>query len=250
MTYLAKERSYTRPHIWGQGEWKSGLQATNGQDCCRFDDVGGPSILPTPDQTSGETFTVTSTSNNDTSGGTGLRSVTLEIIRKADGALYYHDVTMNGQAGVDTTITDAIFVNDIYGKTVGSNGVAEGHITVIKKGGTVAANLYQFIVAGGNKSLVPHRMIPAGKRAYLQYYDRGEIRDKRAAIRLRSTDMNGVLIPGVFCFKGPGYMRKTANGIWLPSIPVPEYSIVKVSHWDAQDGSEGSVYWWGYLDDV
>jgi len=72
--------------------------------------------------------------------------------------------------------------------------------------------------------------------------------DKRSAIRIRSTDYKGELLTGVFCFKDTAYIRKGSTGnLDLHGIAVPALSIVKVSHWDDQSGSEGSCGWWGYL---
>ncbi len=98
-------------------------------------------------------------------------------------------------------------------------------------------------------SLVPHRMVPLGKTLLLQEWHCAEAQGKRAAFRIRSTDMGGVLIPGVFCFKGTEYMKQGVSGPIAATATVPALSIVKVSVWPDQTGSEGSCGWWGYLVD-
>ncbi len=230
------------------GEFESGNVDAAGEDVCRWEDVSGPARLPTPNS-AGEQFTIKSDSADDTAAGTGVRTLRLHIIRLSDGAEYTEDINMNGTTGVDTVITDGLFVNDMYAFDVGSNGVAEGNITLYKKGGAIATDLYNLIALGGNKSLVPHRMVPLGKTLLLKEFSASEAQGKRATFRIRSTDMYGVLIPGVFCFKGVAYVNKNFSPPVKLNCMVPALSIVKVSHWDDQAGAEGCCNWWGILID-
>ncbi len=228
------------------GEWEGGSVDADGEDCCRWNDVSGPARLPTP-ASGGEQMTVTSTHAGDDDGGTGANTIRIEYLDDT-GAEQIETITMNGTADVDTTATNIRFINDMYTLTTGSSGVAEGNITIIKKGGTIGADLYNLIAVGGNKSLVPHRMVPLGKTLYLKSWHTEISSNDRCAMKIRSTDMFGVLIEGVFCFKDVAYLSKVASGpLALHSTPVPALSIVKISHWDDQAGSEGSCGWWGYL---
>jgi len=61
--------------------------------------------------------------------------------------------------------------------------------------------------------------------------------------------MYGVLIPGVFCFKGTSYVNKQATGQLDLHALVPALSIVKVSGWPSQATAIASVDWWGILRD-
>ncbi len=230
------------------GEWESGNVDAAGEDCCRWEDVSGPARLPTPDA-AGEQMTLVSDDAADDSGDTGVNTVRIHYLDDT-GAEQTETVTMNGTTDVDTTATDIRFVNDMYALTVGSNGVAEGNITIRKKGTAVGVGLYNMIGAGGNKSLVPHRMVPLGKTLYLQKWHTEISSNDRCAMKIRSTDMYGALISGIFCFKGVAYVSKAASGeMDIHSTPIPALSIVKVSHWDDQAGSEGSCGWWGILVD-
>ena len=235
-------------YMSAMGEFESGNIDAAGEDVCRWEDVGGPSRLPTP-APAGEQMTLVSSNNADNGAtATGVLTVRLHYL-DAGGYEQTEDVTLNGTTPVTTTATDMRFVNDLYALTVGSNGVAEGNITCYKTGGAIATDLYQFIVLGGNKSLVPHRMVPTGFTLYLQGWSCTEAQAKRAAFRIRSTDMYGILIPGVFCFKGVAYLNQSTSGeLNLHGIPVPALSIVKVSHWEGAVGSEGSCSWWGILE--
>ncbi|MCP4937330.1 MAG: hypothetical protein GY927_24755 [bacterium] len=233
------------------GEWEGGSVDVDGEDCCRWVDFtpDGPARLPTP-APAGEQMTVISESNAD-NGATATGVLTIRIHYLDDnGDEQTEEKTLNGTTGVNTTATDIRFVNDMYALTVGDNGVAEGNIAIYKQGDTIPNTLYCMIAAGGNKSLVPHRMVPLAKTLYLQGWHTEISSNDRCAMRIRSTDMNGVLLPGVFCFKGDAYVAKAASGeLSLHSVPVPALSIVKVSHWDDQGGSEGSCGWWGVLVD-
>ena len=235
--------------INAMGEWEAGTVNSDGEDCCRWADVSGPSRLPTP-SLSGEQMSIVSSNNADNGAtATGVIMVRINYL-DADGNEQAENVTLNGTTSVDTMATNIRFINDFYTLTVGSNGVSEGNISIYKKGGTIGNDLYNLIARGGNKSLVPHRMIPLNKTLYLQAWHAEEAQDKRSAIRIRSTDMHGELISGVFCFKDTVYMRKATSGeISLHGIKIPALSIVKITHWDDQSGTEGSCGWWGYLVD-
>ncbi len=72
---------------------------------------------------------------------------------------------------------------------------------------------------------------------------------KRAAYRIRSTDMYGEAIPGVFNFKDTLYIGgpDSSGDANLFYTPVPSLSIVKISHWSDVDRTEGSCGWNGVL---
>ncbi len=230
------------------GEFENSSNEAAGEDAYRFDDLGGPYRLPTP-AAAGEQMTVISSSASDGVAGTGVLTARIHYLDNT-GAEQTEDVTMNGTTGVNTTATNMRFINDFYALTVGSNGVAVGDITLYKMGGAIATDLYNGIANGGNKSLIPHRMVPLGKTLYLQDWHAEECGNKRCAFRIRSTDMYGVLIDGVFCFKDVAYVKNTQSGtLVLHNTPVPALSIVKVSYWPDQVDAEGSCGWWGLLVD-
>lgn len=199
--------------------------------------------IPLPDS-GGEQMTIVSEDAADNSVGTGVRTLRIHYIDAA-GAEQTEDIITNGLTGVNTVATNIRFVNDMYSLTVGSNGVSEGNI-IIHKTGTVGL-VYNMLFIGGNKSLVPHRMVPVGKNLIIKGWHLSEAQDKRLVFRIRSTDMNGELIPGVFCFKDTNYIRKTSSGQLDCNVYVPSLSIVKISAWGDQTGAEGSCAWWGVL---
>jgi hypothetical protein len=235
------------------GERESMSTTAQGEDIWRGNELSAvPSApastttIPTP-AGAGEQMTFISENNADNGAtATGVLTLRMEYL-DASGDEQTEDITMNGTTGVDTTATDIRFINDLYSLTVGSNGVAEGNIRVYKK--TDDTLVYNMIHIGGNKSLVPHRMVPNNKALILKGWHAEEAQGRRVNARIRSTDMSGTLIPGVFCFKGTAYVKQTTSGELALNIKLPALSIVKVSGWAAQAGAEVGCGWWGTLVD-
>lgn len=207
--------------------------------------MGAATTIPTPDA-AGEQMEVVSSDANDTSAGTGVRTVRIHYLDE-NGDEGTEDVTLNGVTGVALVETNVRFVNDMYALTVGSTGVAEGDITIYKQG--ASSTIYNMIATGGNNSMVPHRMVPNAKTLYLKEWNASEGQGQRQSIRIRSTDMNGTLLSGVFCFKGAAYLNKTTSPVMQLNLKIPALSIVKVSSWASVVGGEVTVNWWGVLVD-
>jgi len=110
---------------------------------------------------------VSSTSANDTSAGTGARTVRIEGLN----SLYVEiseTVTLNGQTAVETANT-YIAINNLIVLTVGSGGKNAGDINVGT--GTVTAGvpavLWDLIGAGFNQRTTGHYTVPADYTGYL-----------------------------------------------------------------------------------
>lgn len=227
---------------------REGIGTTaQGEDIWRGNDLTpaptSTTTIPTPAD-AGEQMTVVSEHATDTIAGVGVQKIKLHYL-DATGAEQTEEIEMNGTTGVDTVAIDMRFINDMYTVQVGSNGVSVGHIKIYKKGSV--GLVYSMIEAGGNRALVPHRMVPIGKKLLIKEWHSTEAQAKRVAYRLRSTDMNGVLLPGIFCFKDASYLKQAASGDYRNNILIPALSIVKVSGWAVVLGGEGSCGWWGIL---
>ena len=116
---------------------------------------------------------VSSSSTDDTSAGTGARTVQLYGL-DADYNEINELVTLNGQTPVNTT-QSFLRINRMVVRSAGSGGVNAG---VIYAGtGTVTtgvpANVYASVngVTGSNQSLMALWTVPAGYTAYLLQYD-------------------------------------------------------------------------------
>lgn len=115
----------------------------------------------------GNYVTVSSTSANDTSAGTGARTVTLEGLDEN-----HHEVSetiaLTGQTAVTST-NKFSHVNSMSVATVGSGGKNAG--MVYAGTGTVTAgvpaNTFNLIETGFNQSTSAHYTVPAGYTGYL-----------------------------------------------------------------------------------
>jgi hypothetical protein len=200
---------------------------------------GPTDVIPHP-PVAGEQMTVVSTSVEDDPTGTGMGTIRIEYI-DGNGAAQTEDITLDGTTNVDTVATDIAFVNHMFSTSVGSgsiNRVAAGDITIFKK--AAPNTVYNIIKAGGNKDLTCAIRIPANVTYFINEWHCSVAGNKPTAVRLRSTDWNGVLYNGddsVFIFKDTAYLAEGNFDRDLdPPIPVPGGSTIKASGWATQSG--------------
>lgn len=125
----------------------------------------GDGLLPFP--SSPIQMSVSSASANDTSAGTGARTIYISGL-DANHNSVSEIVTMNGQTAV-TTVNSYLHINDAYVMTAGSLDGAAGNIyigTGIVTAG-VPATIYDMIAFDYNKRLTGSYTVPAGYTAYL-----------------------------------------------------------------------------------
>ena len=117
--------------------------------------------------TSAEPMILSSSSTNDTNGGTGVRTVTVDGL-DSDYNEISETVTINGQAGV-TTNQSFLRVFRVKAKSAGTGGTNEGQIYVgtgTVTGG-VPANIYGTIAPEEGQSLMAIWTVPAGHTAFV-----------------------------------------------------------------------------------
>jgi hypothetical protein len=120
-----------------------------------------------PHPTSASVLKISSSSANDTSAGTGARTVFIEGL-DGDYNVVNETVILNGQTAVNTT-NSYLYVNSFYVVSVGSGGENAGNINAGT--GTVTAGvpavLYDIIATGYNSRTTGHYCVPAGYTGYL-----------------------------------------------------------------------------------
>jgi len=110
---------------------------------------------------------ISSSSTDDTSAGTGARTVYIEGL---DGNynVVSETVTLNGQTAVNTS-NSYLYVNGFYVISVGPGGANAGNINagtgVVTAG--VPAVLYDIIATGYNNRTTGHYCVPAGYTGYM-----------------------------------------------------------------------------------
>jgi hypothetical protein len=187
----------------------------------------------------GEQMTVVSTSVQDGVAGTGAITIRIQYIQASDGQEATEDITMDGTTPVNTVAEDIAFVNHMFTTSIGSNGVAVGDIDIYKLGDDTT--VYNRIIAGGNKDLTVAIRVPTGKTYFINEWHCSVTGNKPTAVRLRSTDWNGILYNGdspVFIFKDTAFLAEGDFDRTLdPPIKVPGGSTIKVSAWAQQAGA-------------
>jgi hypothetical protein len=161
-------------------------------------------------------MTVSSSSANDTSAGTGARTVLITGL-DANYNVISESVTLNGQTAV--TMTASFFrVNSMLVTTAGTSLANEGIIYVgtgtVTSG--VPATVYNLIAIGFNTATSSQYTIPAGYTGYLVIARIGLAQDAGTTLitaRTRFIGTNGIAITGPLIV--------TNNGISTIDFPYP-----------------------------
>jgi hypothetical protein len=129
-------------------------------------------------------MSVSSSSANDTSAGTGARTLLVQGLN-ASYAEIQEVVSLNGQTGV-STINSFLRINSICVLTAGSGGVNAGNIYVGT--GTITggkpANVYRVALAGNGCGEGAGYCVPAGKTLFLRTLYMYSGGSKEASLRL------------------------------------------------------------------
>jgi hypothetical protein len=207
--------------------------------------TGTANLIPYP-PAAGVQAEVVSSSVNDTAAGTGIQQIEVHYI-KSDGTEAEEDVTLNGTTGVPLAETNLRYCQSIHAKAVGTGLSAAGDITVYLQGD--ASTVYEIIKAGDSRSLSSDRMIPYGKTLFLTHWHATEAQNRRARIRIRSSDHEGTILPGVFLERSSAYLNKSTTGAIPIYYDVPELSVIKATARADTTGADVSAHWLGILID-
>jgi len=111
-----------------------------------------------------------STDANDTSAGTGARTVRITYYNAACQGPFTTDVTLNGTTAVNTGPTDIALIERIEVLTVGSSGGNAGTIRLWTTTGGSGSE-WATIAAGDNQTYWTHHYVAAGKRCFITELD-------------------------------------------------------------------------------
>mgnify|MGYP005812997633 FL=1 len=114
-------------------------------------------------------MTISSADTNDTSAGTGARTVKVDFLDSSH-VEFSETLTMNGQTAVSTTSTDCFRVQLLTVLTAGSGEVNAGKVYIGTGSVTsgVPANIFGTVVADEGASSQGVWTVPAAKTFYMQ----------------------------------------------------------------------------------
>jgi len=115
---------------------------------------------------------VNSTSANDTSAGTGARTVTVNFLDTTMASLQSETVTLNGTTAVNTVTTSLALIENIVVGSVGSGGGNAGTLqifTATAGGGSVWGS----VAASDNQTFWAHHYVPSGVTCYILNFSAG-----------------------------------------------------------------------------
>lgn len=114
------------------------------------------------EQTTNFTGSIKSSSTNDSSAGTGARTLTIYYVDQTGATAGTEAVIMNGTTAVPLSVTTKCFIEKIIINTVGSVGAAVGTISLfVATGGT--GTVVGSIQAGDNRTYWCHHYVVTGK---------------------------------------------------------------------------------------
>jgi hypothetical protein len=211
-------------------------------------------IQPEPVGGSGYTPTLKCADGNDTSDGTGARSIEMHWVDANDGLEYAETIATNGSS-VTAQASTVDFINDLHVITAGSGGVAAGNIDVLN-----VSTVMNRILAAGNQQMSTMKKVPAGKRLLIRgWHCEGTAAvgaEKECSVRIRASVHHAIgggqtLTPGVYHFKDTGRVKDSPMPFKLfkPPLVIPPLGVVKTSGW-ATGGITINSGWRGILETV
>jgi hypothetical protein len=119
--------------------------------------------------TTNSAMTIVSASANDTSAGTGARTVTVTYLDQTGAGPLTTTFTMNGTTPVTAGVSNMCFIEKIVVATVGSTGSNVGILTLKTGGGTTVGT----VGATANQTFWAHHYAPTGKTCYISGFSFG-----------------------------------------------------------------------------
>lgn len=211
--------------------------------------LGPTALQPIPDS-AGIQMEVVSTSANDDLGNTGVEMAEIHYL-DAVGNPQSEIITLDGLNPVNTIATNIRFVQCFHTYRAGTALAAVGNVSLRSTDG---ATVYKFIQAGQNRCLSAMRMIPKGKRFFLETLGGSSASgsgNKRSITRIYSNSIDGEIINGgdiFFPLCTAVLQDSSIAGQFQTPIPFPELSILRCL--TTTDGALTiSTNWHGWYED-
>lgn len=184
-------------------------------------------------------MTVSSSSANDTSSGTGARTIYISGL-DANYNEVSETITLNGQTAV-TTVNSYIHINEAYVATAGSGNSAAGSIyigTGVVTAG-VPATVYDIIAFDYNRRITGSYTIPAGYTGYVSegLFSAGQSGGSNAVTgRLMTRGTNSIRLTAAVVTLNNG----TADYVFEYPIGVPEKTTIEAQAFGSSENNSCS----------
>lgn len=184
-------------------------------------------------------MTVSSSSANDTSSGTGARTIYISGL-DANYNEVSETITLNGQTAV-TTVNSYIHINEAYVATAGSGNSAAGSIyigTGVVTAG-VPATVYDIIAFDYNRRITGSYTIPAGYTGYVSegLFSAGQSGGSNAVTgRLMTRGTNNIRLTAAVVTLNNG----TADYVFEYPIGVPEKTTIEAQAFGSSENNSCS----------
>lgn len=124
------------------------------------------------EQTTNAQRSFASSSANDTSAGTGARTIRLTYLDQTGAGPFTETITLNGTSRVNTVATNVCFIEKIEVITAGSTGSNVGIISIYTVA-TAGGSVFGTIAATDNQTLWAHHYVPTGKTSFISGFAMG-----------------------------------------------------------------------------
>jgi len=166
------------------------------------------------DATGAEIVSIVSSSDDDNSTGTGLRTIRIWGL-DADYLEQTEDIILDGTNEVNSTLS-YIRLDTVKGLEAGTGRVNVGNITIRQS--VTTAVIFAVVPAGYNSSMIAAYTVPAGKKGYLVAQRAGISNKQAAAVAIRMQARS----PGsVFTVQGEAALNSLGVGFIEMVFAIP-----------------------------
>lgn len=197
------------------------------------------------EQTSNAQRSLVSSSANDSSAGTGVRTMKIIYYTSTGTGPFEETITMNGTTAVNTVATNICYIDKMIAMTVGSGGVAAGNITVRSTAGGGGVAIKQ-TSTGDLQSLDAVHYVASGQTLYitgLSTGHNGTTVGSGARYRIRKQTLNAANQPLIQVSDFVRLYGQSSTNTRIYQSPIIIAGPAKVELWVAPETTTSTIYY-------
>lgn len=197
------------------------------------------------EQTTNAQRSIVSSSANDTSAGTGIRTVRIIYYTATGTGPFNETITLNGTVAVNTVATDICYIDKLTVLTVGSGGTAAGNITMKAATAGGGATIKQ-ISTGDLQSFDAIHYVATGTTLYITGISSGHngtTVGSGARYRLRTQQINVANVPLIQTSDFVRLYGQSSTFARTYSSPIIITGPAKVELWIAPETASSTIYY-------